>query len=76
MIVDESEKSGLFDRSPIIHPHQLFRSARPPVRAKNLIQLYSYINYHRTAINLSDIVCCMSGGVWSMSDGVNVYRLK
>ena len=48
----------------------------PPVRAKNLIQLYSYINYHRTAINLSDIVCCMSGGVWSMSDGVNVYRLK
>ena len=57
----------------------IFRSARTscttsdprgPVRAKNLDQLYSYINHHRTTVNLSDIVWCMSGGVWSMSDGV------
>ena len=32
-------------------------------RAKNLDQLYSYINHHRTTTNLSDIVWCMSGGV-------------
>ena len=31
-------------------------------RAKNLDELYSYINHHRTTTNLSDIV--WSGGVW------------
>ena len=49
----------------------VFRSARTscttsdsrgPVCAKNLDQLYSYINHHRTTTNLSDIVWCMSGG--------------
>ena len=37
---------------------------------KNLDQLYSSINHHRTTANLSDIVCCMSGGVSSMSGSV------
>ena len=37
---------------------------RPPVGAKNLDQLYSSINHHRTTANQSDIVWCMSGGVW------------
>ena len=32
--------------------------------AKNLDQLYSSINHHRTTINLSDIVWCMSGVWW------------
>ena len=53
-----------------------FRSARtswntfvrPPVRPsvgkKNLDQLYSSINQQRTTANLSDIVWCVSGGVW------------
>ena len=56
----------------------LFRSARtycttvihPPTRAKNLDQLYSCMNHHKTTTNLSDIVWCKSGGVWSMSGGV------
>ena len=50
----------------------IFRSARtscttvihPPARKENLDQLYSCINHHRTTTNLSDIVWCMSGGVW------------
>ena len=56
-----------------------------PVGAKNLDQLYSSINHHRTTANQSDIVWCMSGGVWwclvvsdaclVVSGGVNVYRL-
>ena len=37
---------------------------RPPVGAKNLDQLYSSINQQRITANLSDIVSCMSGGVW------------
>ena len=37
---------------------------RPSVGAKNLDQLYSSINHHRTTANLSDIVWCMSGSVW------------
>ena len=43
---------------------------RSPVRKKNLDQLYSSINHHRTTANLSDNVWCMSGGVWIMSGGV------
>ena len=46
-----------------------------PACAKDLDQLYSCINHHRTTTNLSNIVWCMSCGVWSMSDGVNIYRL-
>ena len=54
----------------------LFRSARtswntfvrsfvrPFVGAKNLDQLYSSLNHHRTTANQSDIVWCMSGSVW------------
>ena len=38
--------------------------ARPPVGKKNLDQLYSSINQQRTTANLSDIVWCVSGGVW------------
>ena len=59
--------------------------ARSPVRKKNLDQLYSSIIHHRTTANLSDIVWCMSGGVWwclvvsdaclVVSGDVNVYRL-
>ena len=59
--------------------------ARSPVGKKNLDQLYSSINQQRTTANLSDIVWCMSGGVWwclvfsdaclVVSGGVNVYRL-
>ena len=82
---------------PISFMFTLFRSARtswitfvspsvrPSVRKKNLDQLYSSINHHRTTANLSDIVWCMSGGVWwclvvsdaclVVSGGVNVYRL-
>ena len=58
-------------------------SIRSPVGKKNLDQLYTSINHHRTTANLSDIVWCVSGGVWSMSGGsdaclvvsggVNVY---
>ena len=40
---------------------------------KNLDQLYSSINHHRTTTNLSDIVWCMSGGVPSMSGVVWWY---
>ena len=39
-------------------------SVRPSVGKKNLDQLYSSINHHRTTANLSDIVWCMSGSVW------------
>ena len=37
---------------------------RSSVGKKNLDQLYCSINHHRTTANLSDIVWCMSGGVW------------
>ena len=36
----------------------------PFVGAKNLDQLYSSISHYRTTANLSDIVWCVSGGVW------------
>ena len=68
-------------RGPLVPP--LF--VRGTVRAKNMDQLYSYLNHHRTTTNLSDFVLCMSGGVWwflvvsggvwRMSGGVNVYML-
>ena len=45
--------------NPFVRP-----SVRPFVGEKNLDQLYSSINHHRTTANLSDIVWCMSGGVW------------
>ena len=80
----------------LANPQSIFRSARtswitfvrpfarPPVCKKNLDQLYSSINHHRTTANLSHIVWCMSGsclvvsgscllvsgGVWCMSGGV------
>ena len=39
-------------------------------RKKYLNQLFSSINHHRTTANLSDIVWCMSGGVWWCLDYV------
>ena len=36
--------------------------------AKNLDQLYRYVNHHKTTTNLSDIVWCMSDGVWWNQD--------
>ena len=51
-------------------PLELPSFVRPPVRKKNLDQLYSSINHHRTTANLSDIVWIMSGGVWWCMDYV------
>ena len=45
-------------------PFGLPSLVRPFVRKKNLDQLYSSINHHWTTANLSDIVWCVSGGVW------------
>ena len=44
----------------------------PRTHAKSLD---SSVNHQRTTTDLSDIVRCISGGVWSKSGGVNVYRL-
>ena len=86
---DQPKKFVFFlgPRGPLVPP---LIPARGPVRAKNLDQLYSYINHHRTTTNLSNIVWCMSVW-WSLmhvwwclvvsdaclvvSGGVNVYRL-
>ena len=54
--------SFLGPRGPLVPP----LSVGGWVGAKNMDQLYSFINHHRTT-NLSDIVWCMSDGVWSMS---------
>ena len=40
-----------------------FGPVDPWMCAKNLDQLYSSLNHHRTTTNLSDIVWCMSDGV-------------
>ena len=46
-----------------------------PVGAKNMDQLYSSINHHKTTANLSLSGACLVvfGGVLCMSGGVNVY---
>ena len=51
-------------RGPLGLPSSVRPSDRPPVCKKNLDQLYSSINHHRTTANLSDIVWCISGNVW------------
>ena len=56
---------------PIISKFERTACATSLSRAKNLDQLHSSINHHRTKTNLSG----MSGGVWSMSGGVNENRL-
>ena len=55
-----SSQCFLGPRGPLVPPLWLAGWTR----AENLDQLYSYINHHRTTTNLSDIVWCMSGGVW------------
>ena len=57
-------QSFLGPRGPLGLPSLVRPFARSPVGAKNLDQLYSSINHHRTTANQSDIVWCMSGGVW------------
>ena len=52
-----SSSSFLGPRGPLGLPSFVCSS----VGAKNLDQLYSSINHHRTTANLSDIVLCMSG---------------
>ena len=72
-------------RGPLGLPSFVRLSTRPSVRKKNLDQLYSSINHHRTTANLSDIVWWCLDYVWwclvvsdaclVVSGGVNVYRL-
>ena len=39
-------------------------SAVPQEKSGLTVQLYNYINHHRTTANISDIVWSMSSGVW------------
>ena len=56
--------SFLGPRGALGTPSSARPSVCPSMGKKNLHQLNSSINHHRTTANLSDIVWCMSGSVW------------